>query len=190
MSQTSPELLTPGEVAGYLRVRGVIGDEPGRVVELGGGVSNSCSASRRPAPRVVLKQALPRLRVADEWLAKRERALAEARALRLARTLATRLVARPARRRSGSLRAHDRGGAERTGGPGRTRLLDGDVRSAVARRLGELLRGLARGTSEAWRTVSTSGTRSTSSASTRTTARRLAATGPRRRRSSIRRCDG
>jgi hypothetical protein len=30
--------------------------------------------------RVVVKQALPRLRVEDEWLAKRERAINEARA--------------------------------------------------------------------------------------------------------------
>ena len=88
MSQTSPELLTPGEVAGYLRGRGVIGDGPADVVELGGGVSNLVVAVTTPERRVVLKQALPRLRVADEWLAKRERALAEARALEIARELA------------------------------------------------------------------------------------------------------
>ena len=40
----------------------------------------------------VVKQALPRLRVADEWLAKRERAVAEAAALRLAGELAPEAV--------------------------------------------------------------------------------------------------
>ena len=48
MSQTSPELLTPGEVAGYLRSRGVIGDGPADVVELGGGVSNLVVAVTTP----------------------------------------------------------------------------------------------------------------------------------------------
>ena len=146
MSQTSPELLTPGEVAGYLRGRGVIGDGPADVVELGGGVSNLVVAVTTPERRVVLKQALPRLRVADEWLAKRERALAEARALEIARGLAPgsapgvvdvdpdrcaiTIEAAPADWRT--WKAH---------------LLEGDVDVSVARRLGELLAGWHRGTS-------------------------------------------
>ena len=55
-----------------------------RVEELGGGVSNVVLAVSWEDKRVVVKQALPRLRVEDEWLAKRERAVNEARALQLA----------------------------------------------------------------------------------------------------------
>ena len=83
-----PRAPDAGEVAPYLRARGVIGDGPAEVVELGGGVSNLVVSVTRPGGAVVLKQALPRLRVAEEWLAKRERALAEARALGIARRLA------------------------------------------------------------------------------------------------------
>ncbi len=51
-------------------------------------------AVRAEGLHVVVKQALPRLRVADEWLAKRERAVAEAAALRLAGELAPGAVPR------------------------------------------------------------------------------------------------
>jgi aminoglycoside phosphotransferase (APT) family kinase protein len=54
------------------------------VHELAGGVSNVVILATRGATRVVVKQALPRLRVPEEWLAKRERAISEADALRLA----------------------------------------------------------------------------------------------------------
>jgi aminoglycoside phosphotransferase (APT) family kinase protein len=80
--------IESNEVVTYLRERGVIDAGPAQVVELGGGVSNLVLAVTTPGRRVVLKQALPRLRVADEWLAKRERALAEARALAIALRLA------------------------------------------------------------------------------------------------------
>jgi aminoglycoside phosphotransferase (APT) family kinase protein len=80
--------IESGGVVSYLRDRGVIEAGPAHVVELGGGVSNLVLAITTRERRVVFKQALPRLRVADEWLAKRERALAEARALTIARGLA------------------------------------------------------------------------------------------------------
>ena len=72
----------------YLQARKVFrtGDSL-RVEELGGGVSNIVLAVSCEDTRVVVKQALPRLRVEDEWLAKRERAINEARALRLAHTI-------------------------------------------------------------------------------------------------------
>ena len=78
------ELLTAATVLPYLRARGVIGPEPATADELGGGVSNVVLAVRAGETGLVLKQALPRLRVAEEWLAKRERTLVEARALGLA----------------------------------------------------------------------------------------------------------
>jgi aminoglycoside phosphotransferase (APT) family kinase protein len=77
-------LLSPATVGDYLRSRDVLsGDGPVRVTELGGGVSNVVLAVSSGDMRVIVKQALPRLRVAEEWLADRERAVNEARALEL-----------------------------------------------------------------------------------------------------------
>lgn len=68
----------------YLRARGVVeGGEPLEVRALGGGVSNVVLAVKGRQRRLILKQSLPRLRVADEWLAPRERVLSEAAALDL-----------------------------------------------------------------------------------------------------------
>jgi 5-methylthioribose kinase len=83
------ELLSVESVGGYLLARDVLPEGGGRLraEELGGGVSNIVLAVASGDRRVIVKQALPRLRVEDEWLAKRERALNEASALRLAGTI-------------------------------------------------------------------------------------------------------
>jgi 5-methylthioribose kinase len=87
------ETLSPQTAPGYLASRGLLDPaEPVSVAELGGGVSNVVLSVSTPAGEMLLKQALPRLRVADEWLAKRERAVTEAAALRLAASLTPRLV--------------------------------------------------------------------------------------------------
>jgi 5-methylthioribose kinase len=76
--------LSPSDVGAYLVARGVVGDSGElEATELGGGVSNVVLAVRADGLRIVVKQALPRLRVAEEWLAPRERAITEADALRL-----------------------------------------------------------------------------------------------------------
>jgi 5-methylthioribose kinase len=49
--------------------------------ELGGGVSNTVILAETPHERIVVKQALPRLRVKDEWLADRNRIFRERDAL-------------------------------------------------------------------------------------------------------------
>jgi aminoglycoside phosphotransferase (APT) family kinase protein len=67
----------------YLRNRGLTPAAGSDVRSLGGGVSNVVLAIGEGPGSMVVKQALPRLRVADEWLAPRERALAEADALDL-----------------------------------------------------------------------------------------------------------
>lgn len=79
------ELLTAGTLAAYLVRRGLAdqGAEIG-ARELGGGVSNVVLAATARDGRIVVKQALARLRVRDEWLADRTRALREADALRIA----------------------------------------------------------------------------------------------------------
>jgi aminoglycoside phosphotransferase (APT) family kinase protein len=80
-----PELLSAASVGAYLQARGVLqGRDSIRVEELGGGISNIVLAVSGEVENLVVKQALPRLRVDDEWLANRGRALNEARALQLA----------------------------------------------------------------------------------------------------------
>lgn len=77
----SGSLLTPTEVEDYLRAAGVIPDAEGVTVEeLSGGVSSSVLRAQVGSRCVVLKQALPRLKVRDEWTSGVERALIEARA--------------------------------------------------------------------------------------------------------------
>ena len=60
---------------------------PVEAVELGGGVSASVIAVTGPGVSVVLKQALPQLRVADRWEASVERTETEVAALELLATL-------------------------------------------------------------------------------------------------------
>jgi 5-methylthioribose kinase len=85
---SSAELLDSTTVLAYLRERGLVGAESGfRARELAGGVSSVVLEVEGPALRLIVKQSLPRLRVAEEWLAKRDRILAEARGLELAALL-------------------------------------------------------------------------------------------------------
>ncbi len=80
--------LETGTVAAYLVERGVVpaGSEL-TVEELSGGVSGTVLAVRGPGVALVVKQALPRLRVAEEWNAPARRTSTEAAALRLAARL-------------------------------------------------------------------------------------------------------
>ena len=79
-----PFTLTTDSAIDWLVGRGLAA--PGASLtaeELPGGVSASVVAVRGPGVGIVVKQALARLRVADEWLAKPERAETEADAMRL-----------------------------------------------------------------------------------------------------------
>jgi tRNA A-37 threonylcarbamoyl transferase component Bud32 len=141
------DLVTEAGAADYLRSRGVIGAGPASTEALGGGVSNIVLAVTSAQRRVVLKQALPRLRVASEWLAKRERALAEARALSIAMALAPGsspavLDVDPARC------ALTIEAAPADWLTWKERLFEGAADTATAALLGELLAGWHRGTSE------------------------------------------
>jgi len=75
--------LDEQNVLAYLSGRGFGFAAGSKVRQLGGGVSNVVLAVGEGPGSIVVKQALPRLRVADEWLAPRERALVEAEALDL-----------------------------------------------------------------------------------------------------------
>ena len=88
--------------------------------------------------RVVVKQALPRLRVADEWLAKRERAITEGEALRLAQQLTPGSVPQvlDVDEVACALTITE---APADWRPWKDQLLAGDAAPGVARRLGGLL---------------------------------------------------
>ena len=77
-----PELLKlkASTAADYLAARGAIG--PFKLSELAGGVSNIVLLVETGAERYVLKQSLPRLRVAQEWYSDRSRIFRECDALR------------------------------------------------------------------------------------------------------------
>lgn len=71
-----PFELSAANAVGYLRERYDLG-EPATASLLGGGVSNTTVLVESGWERIVLKQSLPRLRVADQWLADRSRILRE-----------------------------------------------------------------------------------------------------------------
>jgi 5-methylthioribose kinase len=106
--------------------------------ELAGGVSNVVLAVSTAHAQLVVKQALPRLRVEDEWLAKRERAITEARALEFAARITPGTV--PAlvdldRDRCALTIA----AAPPSWVPWKSRLLRGEADAAIASRLGAIL---------------------------------------------------
>src|SRR3954451_6186722 len=77
--------LTAASVGAYLASRSVVpADADLTVEELAGGVSGTVLAVRGPGIALVVQQALPRLKVADEWNAPARRTDTEAAALRLA----------------------------------------------------------------------------------------------------------
>lgn len=85
---SGPATTAVGSVVGYLRTRGVIADGSDRSGETGalvtpltGGVSGDAVLVQVGAQRVVVKRALERLLVQDEWWAKPERAVTEAAAI-------------------------------------------------------------------------------------------------------------
>jgi len=72
--------LDPGNAEKYLAAQGF--PLSGAITTLGGGVSNTVLLAETIHGRLVIKQALERLRVAEEWLSDPARTLREAAALR------------------------------------------------------------------------------------------------------------
>lgn len=82
------DLLDTSTVGAHLARRGLVADPADvRASALGGGVSNIVLSCHVPRGRLLVKQSLGRLRVADTWLAPRTRIVSEARALELTRAL-------------------------------------------------------------------------------------------------------
>ncbi len=108
-------MITAGNIGAYLAGRGVVPKEAELTVEeLAGGVSGTVLAVRGPGIALVVKQALPQLRVAEEWLAPARRTDTEAAALRLAAKIIPGLVPPVVDSDSGDARRRD---------PARTRRL-------------------------------------------------------------------
>jgi 5-methylthioribose kinase len=80
------ELLNEVTVIPYLKERGIVSGEVS-VEELTGGVSNVVLGIKSSDKDLVLKQALPQLKVEREWLADQRRAIVEADAMRLFHSL-------------------------------------------------------------------------------------------------------
>ena len=139
-------ILTAATVGAYLRSRGLVDtDAQTEATELGGGVSNVVLDVQASGLSCVVKQSLPRLRVAEEWLAKRERALTEARALELAALLLPGAVPRVLdvdRERC----AFTIERAPASWHAWKDDLLEGHADQTVARRVGALLAGWHAGT--------------------------------------------
>lgn len=140
------DLLSVGTAQAYLVSRGLLdATERSSVAELGGGVSNIVLSVSTPSRAVVVKQALPRLRVEDDWLAKRERAVTEGAALRLAASLTSRLVP-PVLDVDADVCALTIAHAPRSWHPWKDLLLAGTAEPTVADRLGSALASCHRGT--------------------------------------------
>ncbi len=139
------ELLRVETVGDYLVSRGVLGrGVPITAKELGGGVSNIVLAVCAGPDRLVVKQALPRLRVTDDWFAKQERAITEAEALRVAGRLepgSVPVVLDMDPKACALTIQHAPAGWRNW----KELLLRGDAEDAVARRLGEVLGAWHRG---------------------------------------------
>ena len=146
MAGLSFEPLCAETVGEHLARRGLLDQGAAAVAsELGGGVSSVVLAVRGGGLDVVVKQALPRLRVEEEWLARRERALTEAAALRLAAGLRPGTVPRvlDVDAESCAIVIERAPVAWR---PWQELLLEGNADREVAARVGSLLASLHRGT--------------------------------------------
>lgn len=79
---SSPTLLTLAEAPAYLVAAGLAAaGEPVTAVALGGGVSSTVILATTPRERLIVKQALPKLRVQADWPSRTDRALVEVAAI-------------------------------------------------------------------------------------------------------------
>ena len=126
-------------MATYLVERGVFRHTDGlEVEELSGGVSAAVFLAEGSGRRVVVKRALERFKVADEWIVPRERTLAEAEALELMASLAPGSVPRLLDVDAESFTLV-MDAAPASWRPWKTLLLEGDADPAVASQLGAFL---------------------------------------------------
>ena len=138
--------LDTGTVLPYLRRRGLLdATAPATATRLAGGVSGGVFGVDAGRAQMVVKQALPRLRVQADWTADPGRILTEAAALRLAATITPGAVP-PVIDIDPGPHTLVMGRAPATWRPWKQDLLGGQVAIPVARRLGVLLAAWHAGT--------------------------------------------
>lgn len=138
MTETDSELLNDATVIDYLRGHSLLTNAPATAIELGGGVSNIVLSVHQGHTSLVVKQSLPRLRVATEWLAPVSRVITEATAMKLVGKLVP--DATPTIRLTDADRfiiAMDHAPAGWT--DWKSELLQGRINAAAASQLGELI---------------------------------------------------
>jgi 5-methylthioribose kinase len=138
-----PELDSP-EALPWLAERLGVAPASLRLTALGGGVSNHVYLAEAPGVRCVVKQSLGKLRVAEEWLSRRERIWRECAALRaMAGVLPDGAVPgvlfEDREQHIFAMRA-----ASGYAAPWKSSLLAGEVREETARQAGTLLAGWIR----------------------------------------------
>ncbi|HEU0303796.1 MAG TPA: aminoglycoside phosphotransferase family protein [Gaiellaceae bacterium] len=132
-------MLSATDVGEYLASRGVFATANGlEVEELAGGVSSAVFLAEGDGRRVVVKRALERFRVADEWLVPRDRLLAEADALKLMAAVAPASVP-PVLDVDPETFTMVMAAAPASWRPWKSLLLLGEPDVAIATRLGQLL---------------------------------------------------
>jgi len=141
----SAALLTADTVGEYLGELGILDSPHVFARSLGGGVSNVVLEAQDGSRSVVVKQALPRLRVADDWFAPQDRVMAEAAALQLVARIAPGSVPQVLHRNP-DLHALVLERAPDDWSDWKSLLLQGNVDPNVAARLGVLLGQIQRKT--------------------------------------------
>jgi 5-methylthioribose kinase len=139
----NPLELSLDNAAAYLAARGFRAEA---LAELGGGVSNTVLLARTDRGRIVLKQALGRLRVEQEWLSDRTRIFRESAAMKaLGAVLPPKSVP--------SLVFEDRenlifamAAAEETAAPWKDLLMRGEIHAETAAGVGSMLGEVIRST--------------------------------------------
>lgn len=139
----------PGTIGRHLQARGLMLDGDALTVRaLAGGVSAEVLAVSTPTRELVVKRALPRLRVQEEWRADVQRVVTEGRALRLAGELIPGAVP-PVRDLDEHSHVLVMDRAPEAWTDWRDDLLAGRVDSSLGRVLGTLLAGWHVGTARA-----------------------------------------
>jgi aminoglycoside phosphotransferase (APT) family kinase protein len=133
-------LLRPDRVTSYLRQAGIL--PPGvraKVEVLSGGVSSAVFRVEYQSTAIVVKQALPKLRVSDEWLSRVERSATEARAAAVLNHLLPDESVLPPLHVDKVHSLFVMPSAPRGAETWKAKLMRGDLSAATARRVGQLL---------------------------------------------------
>lgn len=135
--------LTIDEAPGYLAAAGMVDPaEPLAVAELGGGVSSIVILAETPRRRVILKQALPKLRVQADWPSRPDRSLVEVAAIQAYAPLVPAGAIPEVLHSDAARHCFIMTAAPVTAANWKTQLLAGQADPSVAARAGAILAGM------------------------------------------------